>query len=331
MEDLDHSDRPPKRRSLDLSVTQVAASSLAAVAGAVLASELGVYGTLLGAAVVSAGATTGSALFQHAFRRTGEQLRDLASTPPSAIPSQRPRSRRRQLNLEELKGEPSATGLTATGPTPTGPPPTGPSVAGPARAGSAAGSTAPFDPFDPGGEHTRMMAAVAPPAGDESVATYRGRTTWKPRSRKSYALMAVLVFVLAMGTVTVVELVAGKPVAAIVKDEPGSGTSFGGTVHRSGGSGGSGGTDPATGPSGAASAPAHRPSGSGEPSAPDAGGASGGATGGQSSSSADPTPSSTPTPTPSTAPDTGDSHPAQPGGSGAPGDGAETPSAPAAP
>ncbi|WP_395294104.1 hypothetical protein ACF9IK_11300 [Kitasatospora hibisci] len=64
------------RRRIDLSVAQVAASALAAVVGAVLASELGVYGTILGAAVVSAGATTGSAVFQHLFRRTGEQLRE---------------------------------------------------------------------------------------------------------------------------------------------------------------------------------------------------------------------------------------------------------------
>ncbi|MFF7457537.1 hypothetical protein [Kitasatospora sp. NPDC008115] len=57
-------------------MAQVAASALATVVGAVLASELGVYGTILGAAVVSIGATTGSAVFQHLFKRTGEQLRD---------------------------------------------------------------------------------------------------------------------------------------------------------------------------------------------------------------------------------------------------------------
>ncbi|MFE7563910.1 hypothetical protein [Kitasatospora sp. NPDC057500] len=58
-------------------MAQVAASALATVVGAVLASELGVYGTILGAAVVSIGATTGSAVFQHLFKRTGEQLRDV--------------------------------------------------------------------------------------------------------------------------------------------------------------------------------------------------------------------------------------------------------------
>ncbi|MEU1510270.1 hypothetical protein [Kitasatospora sp. NPDC005748] len=63
------------RRRIDLSVAQVAASALATVVGALLASELGVYGTILGAAVVSVGATTGGAVFQHLFRRTGEQLR----------------------------------------------------------------------------------------------------------------------------------------------------------------------------------------------------------------------------------------------------------------
>ncbi|MEU1425185.1 hypothetical protein [Kitasatospora sp. NPDC005751] len=63
------------RGRIDLSVAQVAASALATVVGALLASELGVYGTILGAAVVSVGATTGGAVFQHLFRRTGEQLR----------------------------------------------------------------------------------------------------------------------------------------------------------------------------------------------------------------------------------------------------------------
>ncbi|GAA2818066.1 hypothetical protein GCM10010441_48130 [Kitasatospora paracochleata] len=84
-----------RRRRIDLSVAQVAASALAAVVGAVLASELGVYGTVLGAAVVSIGATTGGAVFQHMFRRTGEQLRSAVvrgsaperPEPPRAAPA----------------------------------------------------------------------------------------------------------------------------------------------------------------------------------------------------------------------------------------------------
>jgi hypothetical protein len=285
MEDRDKTDHPSQRRPLDLSVTQVAASAMAAVAGALLASELGVYGTILGAAVVSTGATVGSALFQHAFRRTGEQLRDLAATSSSAVPAVRPQPE---------------------------------------------GERRPFDPFDPGGEHTRMLASVAPPEA-EAVALYRGRTSWrprspKPRSWKSWALMSVLVFGLAMGTVTAVELVAGKPAAAIVRDEPGSGTSLGGgTVH--GGPGGPGGS-PSTRPSGGASTPG------GDPSDGASDGAGGTAGGGPGSGSPSPTPSATPSqgPTPSedATPGQGQSSPPAPGGSQAAGPGG-LPSAQATP
>ncbi|GAA0576577.1 hypothetical protein [Streptomyces crystallinus] len=64
-------------KRIDLSVPQVAGSALAAIAAAVLASRLGVYGTILGAGVVSVVATCGGTVFQHLFRRTGEQLRDV--------------------------------------------------------------------------------------------------------------------------------------------------------------------------------------------------------------------------------------------------------------
>ncbi|CAL9418881.1 hypothetical protein SUDANB145_01808 [Streptomyces sp. enrichment culture] len=62
-------------RRIDLSVPQVAGSALAAVVAAKLAASFGVYGTILGAGVVSVVATCGGTLFQHFFRRTGEQLK----------------------------------------------------------------------------------------------------------------------------------------------------------------------------------------------------------------------------------------------------------------
>jgi hypothetical protein len=137
----------PERRVLDLSVVQVVASTLAAVVGALMASLLGVHGTIVGAAVVSTSATTGAALFQHLFHRTGEGIRGRM----------------------------------------------------------------------PVGE--RAVQTFDPPA-DALVR--------KPRGWKTYALTTGLVFVLAMGVVTAAELIAGKPVAAVVRNEPGSGTSLGG-------------------------------------------------------------------------------------------------------
>ena len=80
-------DTKPDKKRIDLSLTQVAGSGAAALVAAYLASFLGVYGTILGAAVVSVLATTGGAIFQHVFRRTGEQLRD--ATAPLARPQNR--------------------------------------------------------------------------------------------------------------------------------------------------------------------------------------------------------------------------------------------------
>ncbi|MFD4761591.1 hypothetical protein ACFWOJ_22740 [Streptomyces sp. NPDC058439] len=71
------SDIEPKERRIDLSLPQVAGSAVAAVAAAVAASQLGVYGTILGAGVMSVVATCGGSLFQHFFRRTGEQIREV--------------------------------------------------------------------------------------------------------------------------------------------------------------------------------------------------------------------------------------------------------------
>ncbi|WP_283844506.1 hypothetical protein [Streptomyces sp. RerS4] len=65
-------------RALDLSATQIAGTSLATVAAALLASKLGVYGTILGAGVVSVVATAGGPVIQHVFRRTGDRLRESA-------------------------------------------------------------------------------------------------------------------------------------------------------------------------------------------------------------------------------------------------------------
>ncbi|MFF1924746.1 hypothetical protein ACFVW8_29785 [Streptomyces sp. NPDC058221] len=71
------SDIEPRERRIDLSLPQVAGSAVAAVTAAVAASQLGVYGTIVGAGVMSVVATCGGSVFQHFFRRTGEQIREV--------------------------------------------------------------------------------------------------------------------------------------------------------------------------------------------------------------------------------------------------------------
>lgn len=74
-------------KKLDLSAAQVAGSSLATVAAALLASKMGVYGTILGAGVVSVVATAGGPVIQHLFRRTGDQLRESARPRTREVPA----------------------------------------------------------------------------------------------------------------------------------------------------------------------------------------------------------------------------------------------------
>ncbi|MFE5518199.1 hypothetical protein ACFQ9Q_10795 [Streptomyces virginiae] len=95
----------PETKKLDLSAAQVAGSSLATVAAALLASKMGVYGTILGAGVVSVVATAGGPVIQHLFRRTGDQLRAGA----------RPRGRQVAPPGMESKATDSAATGVATG------------------------------------------------------------------------------------------------------------------------------------------------------------------------------------------------------------------------
>ncbi|MDN3021341.1 hypothetical protein [Streptomyces sp. S.PB5] len=82
-------ERPDVReKRIDLNVPQVAGAALAAVVAAKLASYFGVYGTILGAGLVSVIATCGGSVFQHLFRRTGEQLRE--ATVTSKTPARQP-------------------------------------------------------------------------------------------------------------------------------------------------------------------------------------------------------------------------------------------------
>lgn len=84
------------KKRIDLSVPQVAGGAVAAVVAAKLASYFGVYGTILGAGVVSAIATSGGSVFQHFFSRTGATLREatVTSKEPEQPPA-RPGSSRR--------------------------------------------------------------------------------------------------------------------------------------------------------------------------------------------------------------------------------------------
>ncbi|MFE1552511.1 hypothetical protein [Streptomyces sp. NPDC058718] len=266
------------RRRIDLSVAQVSGSALAAVIAAKLASTLGVYGTILGAGVISVIATCGGPLFQHLFKRTSEQVRD-------ATAAAKPKARQVPFPAARSAGDGDRhTMMLGTI----------------ARPGAHA--------LPPYGEQ----------AGDGLDEEFGAATTHGTRVRgwKRPAIAAALVFGVTMGGITAYELVSGQDFSgtqgtttfgSVVR---GGGSSGQDAPDRD--------ENPAPTPSGSAGDTGQREDGDGTPETGATTGSGDPATGGTGTATPDPgtTPSgsadggSTPTPTP-TGPTT---DPAQPTG-----------------
>ncbi|WP_406408681.1 hypothetical protein OG923_08435 [Streptomyces halstedii] len=260
-------DAERKERRFDLSVPQVAGSALAAVAAAVMASQLGVYGTIAGAGVMSIVATSGGPVFQHLFRRTGEQIREVTvhvkqpggrqvtvrsrGTVPAArrpdddtaaahaVPPETGHARQVNDDLERTRllgaGDPEATQLLG---------------AGDPEATQLLGAVDP--------ERTQVLGAVGPdggrvpgqagPGNARAAVNDPGETRLfgqggtpgaddaysearthgtRVRGWKRSALAAVAVFAVAMGGITVYELASGN-------DLSGNGGTTVGSVVRGG-------------------------------------------------------------------------------------------------
>ncbi|NYE43371.1 hypothetical protein HEB29_004382 [Streptomyces fulvorobeus] len=183
---------------------QVAGSAVAAVAAAVMASQLGVYGTILGAGVMSVVATCGGSVFQHFFRRTGEQIREVT------VQVKHPAGR--QVTVRTRETTPARYGRQR-----------------PADDRTTVLRTVRTDPGrtqEPDLDRTRPLGRADPADGGADDA-YSGATTHGTRVRgwRKPILAAVAVFALAMLGITAFELVSGNDLSG------GRGTTFGSVVQ----------------------------------------------------------------------------------------------------
>ncbi|MFI1435253.1 hypothetical protein [Streptomyces lydicus] len=231
-----------KEKRIDLSVAQVAGSALAAAAAAYLAGQLGVYGTIIGAGLVSVVATTGGSIFQHLFRRTGEQIKEVSvTTRPkprrsssrsrSTTPQNRPAAPTMVLPTFDKQGtEDRVTAVAARTPgpdatrtqlipraeqarrrDPAGAHPTDRTQLVPRldertmALGRAAALPADAPAAHPGADATTVLPVTGRP--EELSATKYGT---RLRGWRRPALGAFAVFVLAMGGVTAAELMTGQ-------------------------------------------------------------------------------------------------------------------------
>ena len=254
---------------LQLSPIQIIASLLATLTGAILASYLGVGGTLTGAAVGSIASTTGTEIYRHYLRRsqerlkaagdvlknrpTGQHARHAAEHPPDqAQPGQ---AQPGQAQPGQAASESITAGIAARE--------TVTSPYGSRRRDTSADATethvfpavtgqSPYRPdagpyrpdAGPPGRHTASERATGDLSGAVPTDGARGGDGsgpwWRGISRRrwlAYGGVVLGLFLSVMVVITIVELSVGKPLDAAVWGKHSTGTSVGNLVggggHRS--------------------------------------------------------------------------------------------------
>src|SRR5579875_1380399 len=208
------------RPRLELSGIQLAASVLASVTGAILASGLGVAGTIAGTAVAAFASTAGGAVYKHYLARTGERLR---AVRPVIV---------QRARVRTAAGQPAGSRAAGGGGTGMGPGRAWTRPGGqPARAWAR--------PDDQPTQPLRPLHAGAGPSGqgeevpDRPAGGQRGAGVGQKDRRRLWLLVcgtSAGVFVLVMAAITVFELAAGKPLAAAAWGYKSSGTTIGDLV-----------------------------------------------------------------------------------------------------
>ena len=187
-------DRPEKLKVV-LSPAQVAASVLASISAAIVASYFGVAGTIIGTALASIFGTAGTAIYATGLKRTHAQLQHLRTVAAQA-----------------------ATPVTGSHGREPDHGPTGASVTH-GRPGPDRTTELPTTAL---GEPVGLRPPESPQARVRPGRTFRDRLPGWP-----VLAGMVAVFVVAMGVVTVVEEVAGSPLSRAIYSK---GTSGGSSV-----------------------------------------------------------------------------------------------------
>jgi hypothetical protein len=217
------------RPRLEVSAVQVVATVLAAVTGALLASYLGVVGTIAGTAVASGASTMATAVYRHYLGRTRDRFHEVrahrtepesAGETATAPPVGEASPATRQEPVQPTRRQPAVTDARV-------PTFTAARVATFTPHGDKAGQGKPADRGRPasvdGADRTQVMGAAS------RFRTWRGQL-WNRRVLVRYWLPALAAFVLVTGGITGFGLAAGKPVSSVVWGKSGSGTSAGSAV-----------------------------------------------------------------------------------------------------
>ncbi|WP_052809309.1 hypothetical protein [Streptomonospora alba] len=216
------------RKRVELSASQLIGGGVATMAAATAASFIGVYGTVIGAAIMSVISTAGTTLVTHWMQRGGDRARGLAA---------RGTARRRYAGEASARDSPAGSGPgAADGDTP-------PAAAGqeaPADAEGGDSRAAETQALSLGASGSTQDTAGEGPKGRREP----GRA-WRWPSWRTLAVPAALVFVGVMAVVLVFELFTGQSLSDTVHGREGSSAP---TVFGGGSADGQEGSDPAPGP-----------------------------------------------------------------------------------
>jgi len=202
-------------RRIELSATQVIASMLAAVTGAIAASYTGISGTVIGVAAASVISTAGAAVYKHYLARSQEKLRSAAVVIAPRV---------RATGLAAHRGWPATAGESAG------------TASRPAQAATAHAAGQPGSrQLMPDQVATDVFPAIAAGGGSGSApATGPTRRAGQPggpgggggfrRRWLTWVAAAVAIFVVTMGVITAVEVAAGKPLDALIWGRTSQGT-----------------------------------------------------------------------------------------------------------
>ncbi|MET4226701.1 hypothetical protein [Oerskovia enterophila] len=223
-DDLD--EKPP-----GISVTQVVASALAAVSSTVLLSYLGVAGTIIGAGIASVLTIVGNNIYTRSILKTRRQMK--AALQAGVVLPVGKNGRKVLLpTLAGSHGQGAGGSDDSAGGAGEGTDATGSdTVAVPAVGGTGRGTdTAVLGPDDLEGTHLddlRTAAGAQAVDGTDDDAAGSSRP-----SRRTLILSTVAVFVVLLVGVTLVEVIAGRPLSEILRGEEGSGTTISHVVSR---------------------------------------------------------------------------------------------------
>jgi hypothetical protein len=114
----DDGSAPPRAPRLELSIPQLLAGGLAAASAAVVASWLGVAGTVTGAVVASVVAASSTALYKHSLERSSQVIRETLPVLP-VLPERYRNAHLNNAATETAKIEPPSRPRPRTGSSPT--------------------------------------------------------------------------------------------------------------------------------------------------------------------------------------------------------------------